>query len=500
MKLSLGQFSRLGSLGIVALLCCGASGVFAGSATWQQNPATGNWNTSANWDPATVPDGPTDVATFATSSQTNVSVTSGITLDSIVFQPGASPFTINTSSEFATVLVSGAGVINNSAFAQNFLIGAVGHDQGALDFSGNATAGNAIYNHGGGAVRGSFGGTTSFFNSSTADTGTFFLNGGAANTAAGGGVIFFDTSTAGSANFTVNAGMVRGATGGHVEFANSSTADKATLMANGGTNGAGGGRIFFLDDSKGGKANILLVGNGTLDLSLHNAPGVTLTSVQGDGLISLGSSKLTYNNKLDVTFSGVISGTGALVKSGKGSLELTNANTYAGGTAIRKGTLLVNNTSASATGTGPVRVESGALGGDGTIAGAVTIGANISGNGAFLTPGSTFGNPGKLTILSQLSFDSDGFFNVGFKSEAADQVTANGVTIDSEAQFAFFNSHGSILSVGTVLTLIDNTAATPIAGEFENLSDGFVFTSGGNSFQVSYTGGDGNDLTLTAVP
>ncbi len=498
MKLS--PLSRLGSLGIVALLCCSASGALAASATWQQNAATGNWNTPANWTPAAVPDGPADVATFAASSQTDVSVTSGITLDSIVFQPDASPFTINTSSEFAIVLISGAGVINNSAFAQNFLIGAVGHDQGALDFSGNATAGNAIYNHGGGAARGSFGGTTSFFNSSTADTGTFFLNGGAANTAAGGGVLFFDSSTAGRANFTVNAGMVRGATGGHVEFANTSTAHKATLMANGGTNGAGGGTIFFLDDSQGGQANVLLVGNGTLDLSLHNAPGVTLTSVQGDGLISLGSSTLTYNNKLDITFSGVISGAGALAKLGKGSLELTNANTYAGGTAIRKGTLLVNNTIGSATGTGPVRVESGALGGDGTIAGAVTIGAGIPGNGAFLTPGPTFGNPGTLTILGQLSFDSDGFFNVGFKREAADQVTANGVTIDSQAQFAFFNSHGSILSAGTVLTLINNTAATPIAGEFENLPNGFVFTSGGNTFQVSYTGGDGNDLTLTALP
>ena len=486
---------------MVALLCCSAGSALAGSATWQQNPATGNWNTPANWSPATVPDGPNDVATFSTSSKTNVSVTSSITLDSIVFQPEASPFTINTSSEFASVLISGAGVINNSTFAQNFLIGAIGHDQGALDFSGSATAGNAIYNESGGATRGSFGGTTSFFNSTTADTATFFLNGAVANNASGGGVLFFDTSTAGSANFTLNAGMVGGATGGHVEFAHSSTASRATLIANGGTNGAGGGTIFFLDDSKGGQANVVLSGNATLDLSLHNAPGVTLTSVQGDGLVSLGSSTLTYNNKLNVTFSGIISGAGALAKSGKGRLELTNANTYTGGTSVRAGTLLVNNTSGSATGTGAVHIASGALGGVGTISGAVTIGSDTPGNGSFLTAGQKINRPGTITIQSSLTFAPDGFFNVSLgRNLVVSEAISNGVTIQSGAQFAFFNTRGVSVPVGTALTLISNTAATPIAGNFENLPDGLVFTDHGNTFRVSYEGGDGNDLTLTSVP
>ena len=501
MKLSLGQLPRLGSLAIIALLCCRATAAFAGSATWQQNPQTGNWNTPSNWNPATVPDGSTDIATFATSSQTNVSVTSGITLDSIVFQPDASPFTINTSSEFATVLISGAGVINNSTFAQNFIVGADGHDQGALDFSGSATAGNAIYTQSGAAVRGSFGGTTSFFNSATAETATFFLNGGVANMAAGGGVLFFDTSNAGSANFTINSGTVRGATGGHVEFANSSTAGTATLVANGGTNGAGGGTIFFLDDSKGGQANVVLVGNGTLDLTLHNAPGVTLTSVQGDGLVSLGSSRLIIKNRLNITFSGVISGAGALGKSGKGKLALTNANTYAGGTTIRDGTLLVNTTGGSATGTGPVQVDSGALGGIGTISGAVTIGSDTPGNGSFLTPGQNISHPGTIIIQSSLTFASDGFFNVGLtKGLVTGDVIANEVTIRSGAQFAFFNDRGVTVPVGAIFTLISNTAATPIAGVFDNLPDGLLFTDHGNTFQVSYEGGDGNDLTLTCVP
>ena len=38
--------------------------VFAGSATRSASPATGDWNTAANWSPATVPNGASDVATF----------------------------------------------------------------------------------------------------------------------------------------------------------------------------------------------------------------------------------------------------------------------------------------------------------------------------------------------------------------------------------------------------------------------------------------------------
>ena len=56
------------------------------------------------------------------------------------------------------------------------------------------------------------------------------------------------------------------------------------------------------------------------------------------------------------------------------------------------------------------------------------------------------------------------------------------------------------LPAGSTTTVIKNTAATPISGTFANLPDGATITSGNNTFQVSYEGGDGNDLTLTVVP
>ena len=82
----------------------------------------------------------------------------------------------------------------------------------------------------------------------------------------------------------------------------------------------------------------------------------------------------------------------------------------------------------------------------------------------------------------------------------ASQAVGLGVTINSGATFTFVDTGTGTLTVGTVFTVINNTSASPIAGTFNNLADGSVFASNGNNFQASYTGGTGNDLTLTVVP
>jgi len=56
------------------------------------------------------------------------------------------------------------------------------------------------------------------------------------------------------------------------------------------------------------------------------------------------------------------------------------------------------------------------------------------------------------------------------------------------------------LTLGQVFTALNNTAATAIAGTFHNLPEGKILIVNGSNLQASYTGGDGNDLTLTVVP
>ena len=79
-------------------------------------------------------------------------------------------------------------------------------------------------------------------------------------------------------------------------------------------------------------------------------------------------------------------------------------------------------------------------------------------------------------------------------------MVANGVTINSGATVALRGQTTGALTQGMVLTLIRNTSADPVSGTFSNLPDGAIVTINGNNLQASYEGGDGNDLTLTAVP
>jgi len=83
-------------------------------------------------------------------------------------------------------------------------------------------------------------------------------------------------------------------------------------------------------------------------------------------------------------------------------------------------------------------------------------------------------------------------------SVTADRVSARGVTIRS-AQILLDDRASSVLPTGTAFTVINNTAATPIAGIFANLADGATIVVSNNTFQANYEGGDGNDLTLTVV-
>jgi hypothetical protein len=79
-----------------------------------------------------------------------------------------------------------------------------------------------------------------------------------------------------------------------------------------------------------------------------------------------------------------------------------------------------------------------------------------------------------------------------------DLVIANGVTING-ATIALQGTTQGRLRRGTVLTLLSNTSANPISGTFSNLADGTIVIVNGNNLRASYTGGDGNDLTLTVV-
>jgi hypothetical protein len=73
----------------------------AGSATWLSSPQDSAWENANNWTPGGPPNGPSDIATFAHSSQTNVGISTSVEVNSIVFSSGSSSFDLSISSESA---------------------------------------------------------------------------------------------------------------------------------------------------------------------------------------------------------------------------------------------------------------------------------------------------------------------------------------------------------------------------------------------------------------
>ncbi len=586
----------------------------AGSATWNLHPTSSDWNTAANWTPATVPNGSGDTATFEASDTVSLSLSANVEVNGIVYGSQASAFTLSIANQL-TFTLSGVGVQNNSTAMQNINV-----LDGTVNFTNSAAAGNAIYTVDA-ISRTSDGGTMQFFNDSSADHGSFttegqlavglpgsaiyfndqstagegsFLNGGSnaqEEFGSGGGTEFLDHATAGNAHFDNNAGNVfngeggsvfffdrssagtatiinRGArisnaSGGLAEFGSGTTAaqsriinepsggsgfagetqffggtagdatilmkgaqsesafagiaffyagtaDNATFILTGGKNGGPGGSLFFALQATGGTPRIVMSGNSIFAIYGITATVFTIGSLEGEGTVYLGQKTLAVGaNDLDTSFARLLrdgdpfgaTGPGFLNKVGTGAFRITGANTYTGGTSVIAGKLVVANTTGSATGTGPVQVNAGILGGKGIIAAAVTVGTG-SGAGAALQPSVGVSQTVTLAIQSALTFKGDGTYTYKLSTQKAkgDQLVANGVTIESGAQFNFTALANKRLVAGTVFTALSNTAATPISGTFANLADGSTLTAGPNNLQVSYSGGDGNDLTLTVAP
>ena len=184
----------------------------AGSATWNLSPTTGDWNTATNWDPNTVPNGPSDVATFAASNQNRVSFSDVTEVDSIVFNPGARSFTI-TNAPFHEVTISGAGIVNNSGITQHFV-----SDKGSgspadqadspafpsITFTNNATAGsNTTFTINGANGELGVGGNVDFYDSTSADHASFEIF-GSRGYAYGTELGFYDSSTAANSTITIH--------------------------------------------------------------------------------------------------------------------------------------------------------------------------------------------------------------------------------------------------------------------------------------------------------
>jgi autotransporter-associated beta strand protein len=403
---------------------------------------------------------------------------------------GGQPFAEGGQTLFFDTSTAANGTfVNNGATAN-------GGFGGATVFDGSSTAGNGIFINNGGAASGVAthgGGTTFFFGTSTAANGTFINNAASASAAEGGvtefGLPFFNFSpSAGNGTFINNGATISGAVGGKTIFENASTAGAATLIANGGTNGGLGGTILFEEKSTGGTSRIEVFGNGSLDISFHNAPGVTVGSIEGNGNLFLGANNLAVgSNSLSTTFSGVIQdggqngGTGgSLTKIGSGTLDLTGINTYTGNTNVDGGVLKVDGSITSNT----------FVDGRGTLAGTGTIDGNITNSGR-VSPGSA-GTPGVLTVVHNYTQAEFATLMIQIASMSPDQFSVLNVLGNANLN-GFLDPvllNGFVPTIGDSFTFLNYASLT---GEFSHIQNQ-VFDNGMLQWSVIY---EANHAILT---
>ncbi|HWC58871.1 MAG TPA: autotransporter-associated beta strand repeat-containing protein [Verrucomicrobiae bacterium] len=172
------------------------------------------------------------------------------------------------------------------------------------------------------------------------------------------------------------------------------------LGGNGGLYNRNGNCTTYLGALFGGASAVLGGANPTAYPTLYVIGGVNTNSVF-NGTISDGAAATS------------------LIFNGPGSLALAGSSTFSGGTTVNGGTLFVNSSAGSGTGTGPVSINPGAtLGGNGTIGGQVSFAA-----GTTLAPG--YNGAGTLTITNDLGLNNASTLQFELGS-VSDQVAVTG--------------------------------------------------------------------------
>jgi fibronectin-binding autotransporter adhesin len=258
----------------------------------------------------------------------------------------------------------------------------------------------------------------------------------------------------------------------------------------------------------------------TLNVGTGGTGGSLTGNITNGGIV-------TFNRSDASTYAGLISSNGLVNKLGLGTLELTNANTYTGGTSISGGTLLANNATGSATGTGAVTVNGGAtLGGTGAVSGSVTVNGAASGAPGTLSPGTSIESlgTGSLTFNGAASGGSGAIlkFEIG-PAGTADLVNAaiaplTNLTIDGTSAvgptLALVDLGAGAIADGTKYTVISYNG-TWNGKSFANAPNFGIVMMGAQQFRIRYAdsnpGGNfatetasnigvGKFVTLTAVP
>jgi outer membrane autotransporter protein len=223
---------------------------------------------------------------------------------------------------------------------------------------------------------------------------------------------------------------------------------------------------------------------GTLTLTGANnySGGTTISAgtLQGNAVSLRGNitnnAAINFDQTATGTYTGAISGTGTFTKLGAGNLILTGVNTFNGPTTVNAGTLSVNGSISNSA----VTVNNGGtLGGNGTLGNTSILGGGV------LAPGNSIGT---LTVNGNLSFAVGSIYRVEVDAAGANDrinatgtATINGGTVDVQA------------SAGTYQASTQYTILNAAGGRTGN----FAGVTSNLAFLTPTLGYDANNVFLT---
>ncbi|AZO78549.1 hypothetical protein BLM15_13670 [Bosea sp. Tri-49] len=239
-------------------------------------------------------------------------------------------------------------------------------------------------------------------------------------------------------------------------------------------------------------STVMIISGATLDLAGFDQ---TIGSLAGAGAVTLGAGTLTAGgNNASTAFSGTISGTGGLTKTGTGRLVLSGTNTYSGATTVSAGTLGISGsgamsaasdytiaagallglndtlgtvTAGSIAGAGQIEIESRSTLETGATNASTTFTGMISGDGSIRKVGT-----GTLTLTQENTYSG------------GTTIAGGAISIDREVNLGAFAGaltlDGGVLQVtGTTLNGLTRSIVLGSNG------GGFDIVEAGNSFIVN---------------
>ncbi len=228
-------------------------------------------------------------------------------------------------------------------------------------------------------------------------------------------------------------------------------------------------------------------------------------SIVFDGAASEHAIHVATDSRLSVNSHSLIFAEALVRKTGDGALELNGRTQFTGGLSVDEGLVRFF-----------ADLNPGAIGTDAQLTPIVLNGGSVSGRsfagsfarrtgpitsgtgGGILSPDTDFSELRTLSLaLNPATTFRTVFQDSLFPNDPHYDLTFVQGTIDlGGAAFELVRPSGFVPPAGDAIVIIENDGTDPIIGTFAGMPEGQITTIGNVTYQISYEGGDGNDVSL----